>query len=142
MLCFSALILFGFQVLSPPSTAFTLATIDIKPDTINLNRKGRWITAYIALSEGYNVSDIDKTTILLEGVFSPEWSNIEGDVLMVKFDFSQDLINLLRSRLGHMGNRASIELTVEGFINHTPPTPPTPFKGSDTVKIMDPIGEK
>lgn len=138
VMCFSALILFGFQALSPSTTAFTLnAIVHIKPDTINLNREGRWITVYIALPESYNVSDIDTSTILLEDIFSPEWSNIEYGMLMVKFD-SSAVINYLWNKLYHMGgNRVFIELTVTGKL-----VDDTPFTGSDTVKIMDPIGEK
>ena len=137
VLCFSALILFGFQVLSPSTTAFTLnATVDIKPETINLNREGRWITVHIALPEGYNVSDIDTSTILLEDMFSPEWTNIESGMLMAKFD-SSALINYLWSKLYHMGgNRVFIELTVTGKL-----VDGTLFAGSDTVTIMDPMAE-
>lgn len=139
--CFSVLTLFGFQVLSP-TIAFTLdATVDIKPDTINLNREGRWITAYITLPEGYNVTDIDRTNINMTDPLDPlwkissEWSNIENCILMIKFDSSL-VIEHLWERLWHMGgNRASIELTVEGFVNGTP------FAGSDTVAIMNPVGE-
>jgi hypothetical protein len=138
VLCLLAVLLFGFQVLSPPTTAFALeATVDIKPETINLNREGRWITVHIALPEGYNVSDIDTSTILLEDMFSPEWSNIECGMLMAKFD-SSAVINYLWDRLYHMGgNRVFIELTVTGKL-----VDGTPFTGSDTVTIMDPRGEK
>ena len=137
VLCFSALILFGFQVLSPSTTAFTLnATVDIKPDTINLNREGRWITAYISLPEGYNASDIDTSSILLEDMFSPEWNSIEGGMLMAKFD-SSAVINYLWGKLYHMGgNRVFIELTVTGKL-----VDGTLFAGSDTVTIMDPMAE-
>ena len=134
-LVFSAIILIGFQALST-GKAFTLtATVDVSPDSINLNRLGRWITMYISLPEGYNVNDIDRSSILLEGQFSPEWSNIEGDTLMVKFDASL-VTPYLWDRLNHMGSRTSIELTVTGELMNE-----TPFMGSDTVTIMDPIGE-
>jgi len=134
-LVFSALILAGFYALSSGKAFTLIATVDINPDTINLNRQGRWITAYISLPEGYNVNDIDRSSILLEGQFSPEWSNIEGDTLMVKFDASL-ITPYLWDRLNHMGNRVSIELTVTGEL-----VDGTLFTGSDTVTIMDPIGE-
>jgi len=135
-LAFSAIILFGFQALSP-GIAFTLsATVDIDPDTINLNMQGRWITAYISLPEGYNVSDIDTSSILLEGQFSPEWSNIECGKLMAKFDAAL-VMPYLWDRLTHMGSKASIELTVTGELTNG-----TPFTGSYTVTIMDPPLQK
>jgi hypothetical protein len=139
ILALSAVVLFGFQVLVPGRAFIVTATVDIKPETINLNREGRWITVFIALPEGYNISDIDRTNLFLKDPLdpswhvSPEWSNIECDKLMVKFDSSL-VIEHLWERLWHMGgNRNSIELTIEGSVNGTP------FEGSDAVTIMDPI---
>lgn len=131
----SVAILFGFQALNPPSIAFTLTvTVDVRPETINLNREGRWITVYIGLPEGYNVSEIDTSSILLEGMFSPEWSNVECDMLMAKFD-STAVIGYLWERLYHMGeSQAFIELMVIGELMDG-----TPLEGKDTVRIMDPV---
>jgi len=132
----SALVLFSFQLLTQSSKALTLAaTVDIKPNTLNLNMKGRWITVYIGLPEGYNLTDIDESTIMLEGLFSPEWSNIEDGMLMVKFDASS-VINYLWDRLYHMGvKRGSIELRVAGQLMDG-----TQFSGNDKITIMSPIG--
>jgi len=133
-LFFSALVLFGFQILSPPSTAFSLtATVDIKPDTLNVNMKGKWITAYIELTEG-NVSDIDTSKpILLADSFQAEWWNIEGKVLMVKFDASS-VTDYALLQLNHMGlGRTSIELKVTGQLKDG-----TQFEGRDTITIMNP----
>jgi len=131
----SSSLLLGFQLLSPSSIAFTLgATVDIKPDTLNLNMRGKWITVYLGLPEGYNVTDIDPATILLEGLFNPEWSNIEDGRLMVKFDASS-VTDYLWDRLYHMGGkRGTIELRVAGQLMDG-----TQFSGSDTITIMDPI---
>lgn len=133
-LCFVGLMLFGLQFVSPPSAAFSLtATVDIKPDTLNVNMRGRWITAYIGLPEGYNISDIDPLTILLESLFKAEQSNIEGDVLMVKFDAS-GVTDYLWGKLYHMGvNRAQVDLMIEGKLKDGPS-----FAGSDTMSIMNP----
>jgi len=131
----SSSLLVGFQLLSPSTKAFTLvATVDIKPETLNLNMKGKWITAYISLPEGYNITDIDPATILLEGLFGPEWSNIEDGRLMVKFDAS-NVIDYLWDRLYHMvGKRGSIELRVAGQLVNT-----TQFSGTDTITIIKPV---
>jgi len=45
--------------------------VDIDPNTLNLRSKGKWITAYIQLPEGYSATDIDASTILLNGTISP-----------------------------------------------------------------------
>lgn len=130
----STLILFGFLAMSPSITAFSLtAAVDIKPDTLNVNMKGRWITAYIGLPQGYKVSDIDPSTILLEGLFKAEWSNIEGEVLMVKFDASI-VTDYLWGKLYHMGvKRAPIELKVTGQLKDG-----ADFSGSDTLTAINP----
>ncbi len=68
--------------------------IDFNPDTLNLKSKGKYVTAYIELQEGYDVSLIDVSTLLLQETISAELSmtNI-GDYnsngipdLMIKFD--------------------------------------------------------
>ena len=69
-------------------------TVDIHPGTLNLGSKGRWVTCYIELSEGYDVGDIDVSSILLNGTVAAEEAPVEvGDYdgdgvedLMVKFD--------------------------------------------------------
>jgi len=49
---------------APPSIT---ATVDIKPEAINLISEGEWITAYIELREGYDVADINVYSIMLNG---------------------------------------------------------------------------
>lgn len=124
----------GLQAFGPLTKADSReAIVDIKPETLDLNMQGTWITAYIKL-EGYDVSDIDTSSILLEGLFAPEWSKIEGDFLMVKFDASS-VINYLWNVLYHMGgNRVRVELTIAGQLRSG-----TQFAGMDTITIMDPV---
>lgn len=107
------------------------ATIDIDPDTLNLQSKGRWITAYIELPDEYDVSNIDVSTILLANTVSAEANPTEiGDYnedgipdLMVKFDRSavQDILEV--------GDE--VEITVTGEVAGTP------FEGSDTIRVID-----
>lgn len=112
----------------PPPTVVT-ATIDIDPDTLNLKSKGKWITAYIELPEGYTVGDIDISTVKLNGEISAELhptelSDYDEDGipdLMVKFD-RQALIQLLSAE--------ESTLTITGEVNGTP------FKGSDTTRVI------
>ncbi len=105
------------------------ATIDINPDTLNLESKGRWITAYIELPEGYSVDDIDVSSITLNGVISAEQSPSEvGDYdadgaadLMVKFD-RQDLIAIL--------SEGEETLAITGRVNEAS------FEGCDTIRVI------
>jgi hypothetical protein len=100
-------------------------TIDIDPDTLNLDSKGRWITCYIRLVR-YDVNDIDISTVMLENVIPAEWGDIQNGTLMVKFDRSEveDYIGVPQE---------SIELTVSWELMDG-----TMFEGSDAIKVIDP----
>jgi len=115
------------------------ATIDIEPDTLNLKSKGKWITAYIELPEGYDVADIDATTVLLNdtvpAVTDPKYDfvsdpgeyitdNDDDGILerMVKFDRSAVQTIL------EVGDE--VEITVTGEVAGTP------FEGSDIIRVI------
>jgi len=134
VLSLSFLVLVGIQVISPLSVGFKIdATVDINPDTFNVERNGKWITAYITLPEDYNVSDIDVETILLQRMFEVKLSDIEDNKLMVKFDGSM-VANYLLDRLNHMGlNRAHIDLTITGQLIDG-----MDFEGTDTIVVINP----
>lgn len=118
------------------------AIINIDPDTLNLKSKGKWITCYIELPEGYDVAEIDGSTVMLEGTIpaymgkegwaKPEAneSNIvdsDGDGIlerMVKFDRAA-VIDLLKP-VPH----SDVTLTVTGKVAGIP------FEGSDTIKVI------
>ena len=85
----------GVLVLRVPFAAFGIgAAVDICPETLNLKSSGTWVTAYIELPEGYNVSDINVTTVFLDGTIPTDsklWKigDYDGDGvsdMMVKFD--------------------------------------------------------
>jgi len=106
--------------------------VDFDPDTLNLNSKGKWVTAYIELPEGYNVSDIDVSSVLLnDGVpAETKWVGIgdyDGDGiidLMVKFDRAavQSILDA--------GDE--VEVTVSGEL-----TDSTLFEGTDTIRVIE-----
>ncbi len=118
------------------------ATIDIDPDTLNLKshkmmRHGRWVTSYIELPEGYDVADINVSTVLLDDAISAELrpSNI-GDYdrdgipdLMVKFD-RPDMIDLVKAL--NLDLPTDVELTVTGSLADG-----TQFEGSDTIRVIE-----
>ncbi len=117
------------------------ATIDIHPATLNLRSKGKWITCYIELPEGYNVSGINVTSIMLNDTVPAEMHSVDiGDYdddgipdLMVKFDRSA-VINLILENYEFTGKFGMATLTVTGSLEDD-----TPFEDSDTVKIKTPI---
>ncbi len=114
------------------------ATVDINPDTLKLMAKGKWITAYIELPGGYDVADIDATTVLLNGtvpaVTDPKYDFVtdpgiyltdhDGDGIlerMVKFDRSAVQAILT------VGDAVGITVTGE--------VAGTPFEGSDIIGV-------
>ncbi len=113
------------------------AAVDIDPDTLNLNSKGKWITCYIELPEDYDVEDIDISTIKLNEQVPAESRPMGiGDCdddgiaeLMVKFDRSA-VQGILEA-----GNE--VEITVSGELEDD-----MKFEGSDTIRVIDKGGKK
>jgi hypothetical protein len=101
------------------------ADIDIDPDTLNLASRGKWITCYIRLPDGYNVADINPDTVQLEGHIEAVRVrfNEEEQFAMAKFD---------RSELQSILEPGEVELTVTGQLTNG-----TIFKGTDSIKVID-----
>jgi hypothetical protein len=104
------------------------AGIDIDPNTLNLTSKGKWISCYIWLPEGYDVADVNSYSVFLEDEIGAEWIWVdeEEQVVMAKFS-RQDLCRML-AELGELGD---VELTVSGEL-----TDGTIFEGTDTIRII------
>jgi hypothetical protein len=110
---------------------------------LNLKNKGNWITVYVELPEGYNVSDIDRTTVLLNDTIpvDPSWVNaplesVIGDYdddtvpdLMVKFNRTA-VSEYILSKGFKYGN---VTLTMTGKLSDN-----TPFEGNDTIMVRMP----
>jgi hypothetical protein len=120
------------------------ASVDINPDTLNLNSKGKWITAYFELPEGYDVNDINVSTILLNDTIPAELHPTEvGDYdsdgipdLMFKFDRAEAISYILANvNMTELFEERfmTITLTVTGKLNDG-----TPFRGSDRIRIIPP----
>lgn len=108
-----------------------LATIDVAPDTLNLKSKGKWITVHIEFPEGYDVNDVDVSSVVLNGAVLAESAPVEvGDYdgdgiadLMVKFDRA-DVQSILSP--GY-----DVSLTVSGKLADD-----TAFEGTDTIRVI------
>lgn len=108
-------------------TVTTIAQIEIKPETLNLNSKGLF-TAFIDLPEGCDEQDIDINTVACEGASAVSGVMADDGRLVVKFD---------REDLEGVSAGDAVELTVEGeFTNGTP------FTGSDTIRVISKGGKK
>jgi len=128
-----------------PKPSIINAIVDIQPQVLNLRSRGKWITAYIELSEGYDVSNINVSTIMLNDTIPVEPKPIAiGDYdndtipdLMVKFD-RQQVINYIMANVDmsrlYEERFMTITLTITGKLNDG-----TQFQGSGTIKIILPI---
>ena len=104
--------------------------IDFDPDVLNLRARGGVVTAYIELPTGFDVHDIDISTILLNGTV-PALSRPTaiGDYnrngipdLMVKFD--------RRAVQAILEVGQSVEITITGEVDGIP------FMGTDTIRVI------
>ncbi|MGD0496456.1 MAG: NosD domain-containing protein [Candidatus Bathyarchaeia archaeon] len=118
------------------------ATIDIDPGTLNLRSRGKWITCYVELPKGYNVSDINVTSVMLNDTVPvyPKAHAI-GDYdedgipdLMVKFDRAEvidyimanvNMTELFEEKL------MTVTLTITGKLNDG-----TPLQGNTKIRII------
>ncbi len=101
-------------------------TIDINPNTLNLKSKGKWITAYIQSTEGFDINMVDINTVTIEGLIPIEWGDFHGTTLMMKFARSE--VEDLISRPGE-----EVILMVTGELIDG-----TRFSGSDTIRVICP----
>jgi len=130
----------GVQLLTSPIVALSIeASVEIKPETLNLKRRGV-ITVFITefSDPSYNVSDIDfESPIELRVVGAPGWAEpiscvVADGKLVVKFDASEvaDLI----LNIGHMQPTPppKAELVVKGTVSGVD------FEGSDRIRVILP----
>lgn len=109
-----------------------VATIDVDPNSLNLRSRGRWITCYIELPEGYNVNDIDLASVRFENTLPAEERPYGVDDededgiadLMVKFN------RAAAGSLLTMGD--SVEVTVSGMVLGEM------FAGTDIIRVFMP----
>jgi len=117
------------------------ANVDISPNSLLLKKGGcgKWITAIIRLPKGYDVNDINVSSVTFEVVEIGEevsWSTykIQGNILMVRFDRATVIYAILGSpMIVHMSPRVKSEVTfkVTGNLNGG-----NPFEGSDKIRVF------
>jgi hypothetical protein len=111
--------------------------VDTAPDVLNLGGKGKWITAYIELPEGFEIGDIDLTTVVLNGTVPAELhlsgvGDYDGDTtpdLMVEFNRTE-AAELILSKGIMTGN---VTLAVSGQLIDG-----TLFEGCDIIMVRMP----
>lgn len=117
------------------------ADVNINPDSLLLKDDGygKWITAIIRLPKGYDVNDIDVSSVTFEVVEigkDVSWSTykIQGNILMVKFDRATVIRLLYESpMIVPMSPHVKSEVTfkVTGNLNDG-----NPFEGSAKIRVF------
>jgi hypothetical protein len=127
---------FGVQVSETGINVYVVTKTDINPHTLNLRSKGEWITAYLELPEGFDVHNINVSSVLLNNTIpvAPLAPMTIGDHdnngvpdLMVKFDravLESWIYNTQGIRYGN------VTLTITGELLDE-----TPFRGTDVIFI-------
>jgi hypothetical protein len=108
------------------------AQVQIRPKTLNLASKGKWIMCLIRLAQDYNVADIDPNSILLEEKIEAErvWLGDEFAVAKFRREAVQEI-------LAELETPAEVELVVSGELGDG-----TIFEGTDTISVIDVGGSK
>jgi hypothetical protein len=85
------------------------AEIKIRPSTVNLQSRGRWLSCNISLPPDYDVADVNSSTVLLQGMVPPDWLwfNQKQNVVMARFP---------QSEVAEISQPGVAELTVTGYI--------------------------
>ena len=122
----------------PPEDAPPI--IDVKPNSLNLRSKGDWVTCYMELPIGYEVSDIDVSTILLNGTI---WVDLNGPTeigdydedgipdLMVTFNRSVVQEYILSQGIQY----GTVTITISGMLELDSDTR---FVGNDVIRVKTP----
>ncbi|MHC4086950.1 MAG: choice-of-anchor Q domain-containing protein, partial [Planctomycetota bacterium] len=97
----------------------------IVPRTINLASKGKSITCYIRLPEGYNVADIDPNSVMLERQIKAEQFSVDEHKQVATATFDREKVQSIL-------NVGDIELKITCQL-----TDGTYFKATDIVQVTD-----
>ncbi len=120
------------------------AVVDIKPNTLNLKRNGRFITALIKLPEGNNIADINTDSIKIIKIndstvdIPAAWALVDEvltDSLIAKFAFRGVVKDEIETILpADTTFPTAVTFTVSGTLKDITPT----FEGTDQVRLINP----
>lgn len=115
-------------------TVQTKTVVDFNPDTLNLESKGKVVTIFIELPEGFDVNKVDISSVLLNNTIQAlsepaELGDYDNDAihdLMVKFA-RDEVENILDTG-------EQIPLVITGKVLHN--SQYLEFKGNDTIRVI------
>lgn len=127
-----------YNAIAPPTID---ATLDISPTGLNLQSKGKWVVGHIELPEGYNLGDIDVSTIMVNDTVpidltAPvEVGDYDNDsVSDLTFAFNRtEIVEYVVSR---GVTRGSVTLALTGKLRRI-----VSFRGCDTIQVSRLVGD-
>ncbi|MGB9756245.1 MAG: DUF4114 domain-containing protein [Candidatus Bathyarchaeales archaeon] len=107
------------------------------PRTLNFKSRGKWITAIVRLPKEYNVSDVDVSSILINGTVSADQRHYiickRWNLIVLKFNRTA-IIELIKESLNETvchKKSVKVSLTLTGkFFDGTP------FQGTDKIRVI------
>ncbi|MGQ9507516.1 MAG: DUF4114 domain-containing protein [Candidatus Bathycorpusculaceae bacterium] len=107
------------------------------PRTLNLKSRGRWITTIVRVPKEYNVSDVDVSSILLNGTVPADQRHFVIckclNLIVLKFNRTA-VIELIKESLNEtvcQKKSIKVSLTLIGkFLDGTP------FQGTDKIRVI------
>lgn len=115
------------------------ATVVVNSNSLNLKSGGNWVTAYIELPKGYDVSNINVSTILVNFTIPVDFSapSTMGDFdrdgtpdLMVKFNRAE-IASFIFNNINIEDKSTITTLRITGYLTNG-----TPFQSAATIKIV------
>jgi hypothetical protein len=107
------------------------------PRTLNLKSRGKWITAIVRLPKEYNASDVDISSILINGTVPADQRHYiickRWNLIVLKFNRTA-IIELIKESLnGTVCKEKSVKvlLTLTGKFSDG-----TPFQGKDKIRVV------
>jgi hypothetical protein len=119
-------------------TGVRTTTIDVKPDTLNLKSEAQWVTVYIEVAPGYDVADINVSSIKLNNTLLVDPSaptpigDYDGDSIAdLMVSLNRTSVSQFILSEGIMTGK--VTLTMTGELDDE-----TPFEASDAISVRMP----
>ena len=135
------IILWASSVTNPCLGADTAveADIDIKPQKLNPQSKGRWINCFITPPDGYLAEDIDPEGLIIseigEVILNPGLEGIWWEIIYDDNEEPKLLVKFLRQEVNEVIIDNDLEGEVEILVEGTLSQGAAGFFGTDTIKI-------
>jgi hypothetical protein len=124
-------------ILATPPTVVG-ANVRCNPRYFEMEGQPNKLEVQIRLKGGHSVDEINPNTILLEGMYSPQKTEVNRKTLVATFR-GGDVRSAIETKLGHMSaepGRYRVQLEISGYL--TEEYGSLPFSGSGRVTVTVP----